>query len=128
MIDVSGIEYDFLPSVLWTVGLMGLCISAFIVGLRNFDKGWSVFPGVLGLVGTAAVPLLVLLAAPSSYVGQAEIEKVSEQLSDQGFSRVDLDWNGKTFTASLDGQFFEGVLHPVGEYEYQVLEVGEVKP
>lgn len=128
MIDVSGIEYDFLPSVLWTVGLMGLCIAAFILGVKNFEKWWSAFPGALGIVGTAVVPLMLLLIAPSSYMGHAEIERVTEQLSDQGFSRVDLNWEGKTFTASVDGEYFEGLLHPVGDYKYQVLEVGEVTP
>lgn len=128
MIDVSGIEYDFLPSVLWTVGLMGFGISSFIVGVRNFEKWWSGFPGVLGIIVAVATPFLLLGAVPSSEVSDVKMRMVEEQLSDQGFSRVDLDWAGKTFTASVDGEYFEGLLHPVGDYKYQVLTVEEVKP
>lgn len=132
MIDVSGIEYDFLPSVLWTIGviLAGGVLLGF--GIKYFDRPWSAALGapgaVLGIGGLIFGPLLIIGSQASSAVEQQERVIVKEQLSDQGFSRVDLDWSGKTFTASVDGEYFEGLLHPVGDYKYQVLTVEEVKP
>lgn len=128
MIDVSGIEYDFLPSVLWVIVPVGIL---FAVTALDEVFGWGdvgfVTLGV-GLLYLIFGSFLVIGLQSATAVGQEESRITTDQLSDQGFSRVVLDWGGKSFTASLDGQYFEGVLHPVGDYKYQVLEVGEVKP
>lgn len=132
MIDVRGIEYDFLPSVLWMLGVFLTGVVILIWSYRREGKSGEMPLFSLGLTLTLGslilgIPLVIGIQA-SDYVNNREYQLVDEQLSDQGFSRVDLDWEGKTFTASLDGQYFEGLLRPVGDYKYQVLEVGEVKP
>lgn len=132
MIDVSGIEYDFLPSVLWTVPFIVAGVLLILLANKYTYETWAVAPGVVGVFsvawGVLLGPFVLMTVLPEEQVAQQESRLASEQLSDQGFDRLDLNWAGKTFTASLDGQYFEGLLHPVGDYKYQVLEVGEVKP
>lgn len=132
MIDVSGIEYDFLPSVLWTIGIVLAGATLLGFGIKFFGEDWSVYLGAPGVVllilGLLFGPLGIIGAQAESAVTGEETSLATEQLSDQGFDRLDLNWEGKTFTASVEGKFFEGVLHPQGDYKYQVLEVGEVKP
>lgn len=130
MIDVSGIEYDFLPSVLWTVPFIVVGVLLILWANKNTYEEWAPLPGIIGALaliwGVFAGPLFLMGMIPSEQLYAQEANLAREQLSDQGFSRVDLDWTGKTFTASLDGEYFEGLLHPVGDYKYQVLTVEEV--
>lgn len=132
MIDVSGIEYNFLPSVLWTVPFIPVGVLLILWANKNTYEEWAPAPGVIGVIsllwGALLGPVTLMGALPGQVIASETYRVTTEQLSDQGFSRVDLDWEGKSFTASLDGQYFEGVLHPVGDYRYQVLAVEEVKP
>lgn len=128
MIDVSGIEYDFLPSVLWVVGIVLVGAVLFGVGLYKDHAGFGVPGLILTLGGLVFGSTLIIVTPANTYVASERHQVIKEQLSDQGFSRVDLNWSDKTFTASVDGEYFEGLLHPIGDYKYQVLEVGEVKP
>lgn len=132
MIDVSGIEYDFLPSVLWVLGVIVVGVGLLVWSYKREGEDWSealFVAGVLAVIFSLTIgPLTAIFYQADTSVTKQERAIVKEQLSDQGFSRVDLNWEGKTFTASVDGEYFEGLLHPVGDYKYQVLEVGEVKP
>lgn len=132
MIDVSGIKYDFLPSVLWTAPFIVVGVLLILLANKYTYETWAVAPGIVGVFAVAWGALLgpvgLIAIIPGEQVAQIEYGIAAEQLSDQGFSRVDLNWEGRTFTASVDGEYFEGLLHPVGDYKYQVLEVGEVKP
>lgn len=132
MIDVSGIEYDFLPSVLWVVGIVVVGLGLFIFAAFFEDEWWAAIPGVLGMVTVIGgamfgVALGIVMQADVA-VSSEEATRVTEQLTEQGYDRLKLDWDNKEFTASVDGEFFEGLLHPLGDYTYQVLEIGEVKP
>lgn len=130
MIDVSGIEYDFLPSVLCVVGIVAVGLGLFIFAAIFENEWWAAFPGVLGMVtviggamfgGAFGIGMQADMAVRSE-----ETSRATEQLKDQGYDRLSLDWYNKTFTSSVEGEFFEGVLHPLGNYTYQVLEIGEI--
>ena len=110
MIDVSGIEYDFLPSVLWVLIPTLLCFTVVAVILKSgtlYDEVWigGVFAFALagGIVTLVMGGLLGVGAASRQAVAQEESAIASEQLADQGFDRLDLNWSGKTFTASVEG-------------------------
>jgi hypothetical protein len=132
MIDVSGIEYDFLPSVLWTIGFIVVGVALAWVGIANFDEWWASLVGPIGIVltllGVIGGPLVIIGQQAGEAVSSEETRLATEQLKEQGYDRLSLDWENKTFTSSVEGEFFEGILHPQGNYTYQVLEVGEVAP
>lgn len=132
MVDVSGIEYDFLPSVLWVVGVVVVGVVLLVVGVCIFDEWWSSFFGVPGILlllfGLIGGPFGVIGWQADMAVRSEEASLATEQLKEQGYDRLSLDWDNKTFTSSVEGEFFEGILHPQGNYTYQVLEIGEVTP
>lgn len=132
MIDVSGIEYDFLPSVLWVVGILVVGIVLSLVGITNFGEWWADIVGPSGISITIITlvigPLVIISGQSDVAVRSEEASLATEQLTEQGYDRMSLDWDNKTFTSSVEGEFFEGVLHPLGNYTYQVLEIGEVNP
>ena len=132
MIDVSGIEYDFLPSVLWAVGVVFVGLILTWVGAANLGEWWADIVGPVGIVlavgGVTLGGMLGIFMQADVAVSSEEASLATEQLKEQGYDRLSLDWYNKTFTSSVEGEFFEGVLHPLGNYTYQVLEIGEVNP
>ena len=132
MIDVSGIEYDFLPSVLWVVGVVFVGLILTWVGAANLGEWWASIVGPIGIilavVGVTFGGMLGIFMQADVAVSSEEASLAAEQLKEQGYDRLSLDWGNKTFTSSVEGEFFEGILHPLGDYTYQVLEIGEVTP
>lgn len=131
MIDVSGIEYDFLPSVLWVVGIVFIGLALVALGVVFEDEWWSATSGVIGILaavgGTFFGGAFGIGWQADEAVRGEETRIATEQLTEHGFDRLKLDWDNKEFTASVEGEFFEGVLHAQGKHTYQILEVTKVE-
>lgn len=123
MIDLSGIEYDFLPNVLWVVipllVFAALAAVGFLLDWEETGVTGLAFFILWGLFGS----LISLGAIPEGQVEEEEKARTVTQLEAMGFEQVTL--RGKSFTASLDGAYFSGGLMPLGEYKYQVVEKKE---
>lgn len=128
MIDLSGIEYNFLPGLLcWLVPVAVAVAYLWWMFATNREESnfWGntgVFFSVFGVVWLLAGGLIMLVAVPSSYIEAEEKRMTIEQLEDQGFANVSLNGNRK-FTASVDGQYFRGALVHDHEHVYQVVEL-----
>lgn len=128
MIDLSGIEYNFLPGLLWWLVPVAVAVAylwwMFATDRQNRDP-WEligVFTFFFGGVWMLAGGPIMLGVVPSSHVKQVEKSMTIEQLEDQGFANVSLNGNRK-FTASVDGQYFRGALVHDHEYTYQIVEL-----
>lgn len=128
MIDLSGIEYNFLPGLLWWLIPVGVVVAYLwwmFATNREYSNPWELIGGVVLISGGAwltAGGLIMLGAVPSTYVDRIEKSMTIEQLEEQGFTNVSLD-GGRKFTASVDGQYFRGALVHDHEYTYQVVEL-----
>lgn len=128
MIDLSGIEYNFLPGLLWW--LVPVAIAAaflwWVFTTYGEDRNlWTALGAIVLLVGgvwTLTGWAIMLGVVPSSYVEAEKERMIVEQLESQGFANVDLD-SGRKFTASVDGQYFRGALVHDSEYRYQIVEL-----
>lgn len=128
MIDLSGIEYNFLPGLLWWLVPVAIAVGylwwmfATHREESNFWGNTGVLFFVFGVGWLIVGGTIMLVAVPSSYVANVEKTMSIEQLESQGFANVDLDSDRK-FTASVDGQYFRGALVHDHEYTYQVVEL-----
>ena len=128
MIDLSGIEYNFLPGLLWWLVPVAVAVGyhwwMFTTHREesNFWGNTGVLFFVFGVAWLIVGGTIMLGAVPSSYVANVEKTMSIEQLESQGFANVDLD-SGRKFTASVDGQYFRGALVHDHEYTYQVVEL-----
>ncbi len=128
MVDLSGIEYNFLPGWLWW--LVPVAIAVFYLWWmfathREESRLWGNIGGFFVVFGGAWLllgGLIMLESVPSAYVNSVEKRMTLEQLESQGFANVDLNSNRK-FTASVDGQYFRGALVHDSEYRYQIVEL-----
>lgn len=121
MIDLSGIEWNWGLSFAWW--LVPVAVSAVLLWVAVIvDKEWlaitSIFLGVLWLVIGGVWSTHV---NPSNSIESQEESMTIQQLEEQGFDHVNL--SGSKFTASKDGQFFQGTLFSLGDDKYQVVEV-----
>lgn len=128
MIDLSGIEYNFLPGLLWWLVPVAVAVAILIWVFdtgREGNEGGEFLAGmsfVLGGVWLLIGGPIMLGMLPSTYVEAEEERMTIEQLEEQGFANVNLE-GGRKFTASVDGQYFRGALVHDHEYTYQVVEL-----
>lgn len=123
MIDLSGIEYNFIPGLLVWLVPVGVAVSYLwwmfatgrdtVIGALCF-----VFGGVWLLTGGP----IMLAAVPSAYVDQIERSMTVVQLEEQGFANISMKYDRK-FTASRDGVYFRGALVQDHGHVYQVVEL-----
>lgn len=128
MVDLSGIEYNFLPGLLWWIVPVAITVGYLwwmFATLREGSNTWGAIGGIFAVFGGVwmlAGGLILLGGVPSRYVEAEEKRMTIEQLEEQGFANVSLEW-GRKFTASLDGQYFRGALVHDSEYRYQIVEL-----
>lgn len=128
MIDLSGIEYNFLPGLLWW--LIPLEVAGvylwWMFKTNRQDNTVTGFIGamfiVLGGVYLLTGWIAFLWTAPEEYVNAEEKRMTIEQLEEQGFANIELTQDRK-FTASVNGEYFRGALAHDHGYVYQVVEL-----
>lgn len=121
-VDVSGIEYNWLPDILWwwlvPVAVIIFVAAAFYMLASEAVAEVTVFlAGLWFFVGM----FFALVLGPTAGVFREECERVTAQLEEQGYENVTLEWRD-SFTASKEGKYFKGVFHYVGDKKYQVLD------
>lgn len=122
IIDISGIEYDFLPSVLWVCGILAIFIAMILVSVIYDSENWFGF-GLAGFAFTIIFGVTLGIGVQAEdYVTKQEQIIVTEQLEAGGYDNIYLT-GLKQFTASKDGVYVAGTLYQVGDYEYKVVEV-----
>ena len=128
MIGISGVEYNFLPGLLWWLVPVAVAVAyLWWMFATNRDESnlWGNLSAcffVFGGTWLIAGGLVMLVAVPSTYVEAEEKRMTIEQLEEQGFANVSLEGDRK-FTASVDGQYFRGALVHDHEYTYQIVEL-----
>lgn len=127
MIDVSGIEWNWGASVGWWLITVGILVVVGILAwllLNDSYLGESIATGFISgaFVWFLVIGLIAMLVIPESEVAAQEEQIATEQLNEQGFEHVEMQ-RLEGFTASKDGEYFQGLLHSVGDHKYQIVEV-----
>lgn len=121
-------EIDPAPYVWWPWLLLLIPIAAITICLLvPEDHGWQgpVFAVSVG-GGVFFAVLYGVVFAPEAQEEQNRVQKV-EELENLGFQNVDLLPHETQFTASRGGDYYRGVLTPLGDHKYQVNEIVEGK-
>lgn len=117
--------YDF--TAVWVIGIITAVLLAWaIISAVGVSRKWW-DDWVAGVSWFVTIVFFVLgflmsaLPAPGS-IHDAKVDAATvEALEEIGFERVNL--SGDRFVASLDGEYFEGILSETDPYTYQVNEV-----
>lgn len=125
MIDISGIEYNFWPSIFWVAGIISVGVLLGILDEIYDNLFLSVMGSILVVGGVFIGGLVGIWLQADIYVQGEEKRIATEQLIKQGYDNIDLSTvrNGETFTSSVDGAYFRGVLVSEGEYTFKIVEV-----
>lgn len=128
-ISVIDPGWDFMPLVITGSIAAFLLLIATLVSVLEYN---DVFYDDTSWVWAVAIPLSIIVVLVGGVFFQAATyenrlnDRVIEALEDQGFKNVDMDSNQSGFTASLDGEYFDGVLIEVGDLEWQIAEIKAV--
>lgn len=105
----------------WTIAWAVLALGVFGVGAWTSavlqEEGLEIV-GVIVAGGLFFVGLIVSAAG----VEQVEDNSLEKQLT-QTVGIENLEYESKSFTGSIDGRYVKGALVPLGDNEYQVVEL-----
>ncbi|UVG35246.1 membrane protein [Microbacterium phage Cece] len=117
----------------WTAGIVGLAIIGVVILVAIFltimgRNAWNwrddSYSTLWGIVPVLFVFVSFVCGSTMSNVNteRRNVNTVSV-LEEAGFEQVSYDDESKTFTASKDGAYFNGILVYIEDNTYQILEV-----
>lgn len=120
-VDVSGIEYNWLPGILWWLVPVAVIIFVAVVFYMLAAEAVAEVVVILAGLWFFLGMVFALVLGPVKGVYSEEYKLVTTQLEEQGYENVTLKWRD-SFTASREGKYFKGVFHYVGDNKYRVLD------